>query len=282
MHPTQSTQPTLAETVEPAASSQVVGSAPAVIPSPAVEIHAKISDLKEEPRKWNWKTWAAGLPGGTVKYADLHAKAASYFDLDARLEPDATFKLTYKDEDGDFIRLKSTGCVSYMVEQALAGSPSSPVMLKFTLVRLPDRADPTQPLPPPPQPPQPPAQPPPPTQPPQPTQSQPPTPQQPPAQQPPQPPSQPPAGPPPADAEEPLQSPAAERSCIPQQQPGATLPVAATPMAAAPPAAVVAAAVGAPASAPAPVAAVDARSALQVAGAGVAAASAGATAEAGD
>ena len=143
MQPTQPMQPPLAETVEPAASSQVVGAAPAVIPAPAVEIHAKISDLKEEPRKWNWTKWAAGLPEGTVTYADLHEKAARYFDLDARPGPDATFYLTYMDEDGD-VRLKDTSNVSYMVEQALAGSRTSPVMLKFTLVRLPDRAGPTQ------------------------------------------------------------------------------------------------------------------------------------------
>ena len=296
MQPTQPTQPPLAETVEPAASSQVVGAAPAVKPAPAVEIHAKISDLKEEPRKWNWTKWAAGLPEGTVTYADLHEKAASYFDLDARPEPDATFKLTYMDEDGDNIRLKSASCVSYMIEQALAGSRTSPVMLNFTLVRLPDRAGPTQPLPPPPQPPQPPAQPPPPTQPPQPPQSQPPTPQQPPAQQPPQPPSQPPAGPPPAAAKEVTAATACPAAVMAAPHravtPPATLaePAAAaatvaaapaTPMAAAPQVALVAAAVGAPASAPAPVAAMDARAAevapaaaaaaLQVAGAGGAA-----------
>ena len=160
----------------PPAATALPLAADAPMPAAAFEpcIDAKITD-GARTYAWPWTKWTAGLPG-TVTYADLHAKAATYFP---KLAP-ATFELTYMDKE-ESITLATDDCVSYMVEKALAGSPSSSVLLTVAPV--------TQPPTPAVQPPQPPAQPLPPAQPPLAPQGQPPQPQQQPAQ-PPQPPTQ--------------------------------------------------------------------------------------------
>ena len=74
----------------PAATWRPPAAAAAMPASAAFEpcIDAKITD-QTRTYALSWTKWAAGLPG-TVTYADLHAKAATYF---SKLEP-STFERT--------------------------------------------------------------------------------------------------------------------------------------------------------------------------------------------